>query len=213
MDWKEYIETVLPEKEDRETLRRFSRAVLKNRKPDKMLCLFGAGLNGKSTILRVLDIASFDIARKPNVVLPGGQAMDFDATSIMGRIVGTPLFTVGVMEMSSSLFAFLKSLFGGDKMAARVPYRREQTHTVSFDGGIAIELNRMPDVFWSEAMRARMDIIHPKHVPSFRGQDFLGDPAFVDTFREWALSGEGDMIELKVQAISLPHSVLAGDRL
>ena len=184
MEFKDYIRKVLPKQADRDRLRHFCAAVLQRRKPEKGLCLVGSGMNGKSTIIQLLDDASYDIEKKDNVIVRG-KMPEHDAAGMMGRLAGVALFAMKVSDLASTSVAFLKSIMGGDPMPARRAFGKNTMHRATFKGGVILECNTLPSIFEEQkAWSRRFDILHPVRVDEFRNMNLTG-PEMVESFKDW----------------------------
>lgn len=186
MNWKDYIREVLPNQENRDVLKAFSKAVLSGSKPSRGLCLVGAGLNGKTFISSLLHEAAFDIEKKENAVINFDNATDF--SFVVGRSAGTTLLVLKVLDFKSRMAGLFKSLLSGENVLARRPYGHFANIKTSFHGGLILEFNRLPESFMEPTLAYRFDILTPLRLEGSKRED-LDLPLMVGDFRKWVFEG------------------------
>ena len=89
-------------------------------------------------------------------------------------------------DNQNSLCGAIKSLQGGDQIAARVPYGRNARYPVSFRGGVLLEGNYLPEWMNDPSIAKRITIITPVRIDRFRNlplMEYLED--FAEQLQWW----------------------------
>lgn len=212
-EWNKFIERVMPEKDERDYLRRVAGACLTDSSGDQKLCVHhGSGANGKSTFWDAVCFVLGDYAMSVDVasLLYGGEKQGSAASPDIARLAEGPrLVRASEPELGSRLSeSHVKSITGGEPIVARMLHRPPMEFRPGFK--IQLSCNSRPSIRGGDdGIWRRIDLLHWKvQIPVNERDPHLPDKlkAEASGILNWLIRGLEDWMEI---GLATPESVLA----
>ena len=196
--WQRFLEDIQPDSEIRRMLKQLVGVFLSGDVTlQKMIFFYGQGANGKSTFIEVIASILGDYAKSIQTEMlmhhqRSPQGPSADIVSLKGRRL---VYCNEVEEGRRLAEARVKELTGGDTLAGRVPYAREEiafqpTHKLVMIGNHKPEIHDMSYGMWRRMLLIPFDQIIPRN---------KRDPNMVSKLKNessgilnWALDGYRD---------------------
>lgn len=212
-EWDKFIERVMPEKDERDYLRRSLGACLTDSSGDQKLHVHhGSGANGKSTCLDAVCFVLGDYSMSVDVssLLYGGEKQGSAASPDIARLAEGPrLVRASEPELGSRLSeSHVKGITGGEPIVARMLHRPPMEFRPGFK--IHLSCNSRPSIRGGDdGIWRRIDLLHWRvQIPVAERDPHLPEKlkAEASGILNWLIRGLEDWLEV---GLATPESVLA----